>query len=278
MHVLCDPKAGNAVADRVHGQRRRPSRPGARGPHAGAAAAGARPAPLDLVRVRRAGREPLDRSDHQPGQAGGELLSRRSRLVAVGRTSADASDADGRVRTACARRPNRCRCRSAPRLERQIITIQPTRLLRVGNRWPKSDRPVVYLDEIAPDESSQEWGQLERNRSVWQKEMIIAGQPQRRGLGTHANSRIVYELSGGGFTKFRAVVGRDEHAGDGQIVFQVWLDGQCRFDSGPMTNATPGKPVEVDVAGAAVLELRTLDGGDGISGDHGNWADAQLLR
>ena len=136
--------------------------------------------------------------------------------------------------------------------ERQIITVQPTRLLRVGNRWPKSDRPVVYLDETAPDESSQEWGHLERNRSVWQKEMIIAGQPQRRGLGTHANSRIVYELSGGGFKRLRAVVGRDEHAGDGTIVFQVWLDGQCRFDSGPMTNATPGKPVEVDVAGAEV--------------------------
>ncbi len=62
------------------------------------------------------------------------------------------------------------------------------------------------------------------------------------------------------------------------MVFQVWLDGQCRFDSGPMTKATPAKPVEVDVAGAAVLELRTLDGGDGISGDHGNWADAQLVR
>ncbi len=88
--------------------------------------------------------------------------------------------------------------------QRQIVTIQPARLLRVGNRWPKPDQPVVWLDEVAPDESTQDWGKLERNRSVWQKEMIIAGQPQRRGLGTHANGRIVYELSGGGFTKFRA--------------------------------------------------------------------------
>lgn len=162
--------------------------------------------------------------------------------------------------------------------QRQIVTIQPAHVVRVGNRWPKLDQREVFLDEVAPDESVQEWGQLERNRSVWQKEMLIAGQPQRRGLGTHANSRIVYDLGGGGFKKFRALVGRDQHAGDGKIAFQVWLDGQSRFDSGPMTNATPGKSVEVDVAGAAVLELRTLDGGDGISGDHGNWADAQLLR
>jgi hypothetical protein len=161
---------------------------------------------------------------------------------------------------------------------RQILTIQPARLLRIGNRWPKTDRPTVYLDEVAPDESKQDWGHLERNQSVWQKEMVIAGQAQRRGLGTHANSRIVYELSGGGFTKFRAVVGRDGHSQDGKISFQVWLDGQRRFDSGPMTQATAGKTVELDLRGAAVLELRTLDGGDGISGDHGNWADAQLLR
>jgi hypothetical protein len=45
-----------------------------------------------------------------------------------------------------------------------------------------------------------------------------------------------------------------------------------------MTKATPAKAVEVNVQGATLLELRSLDGGDGISGDHANWADAQLTR
>ena len=38
------------------------------------------------------------------------------------------------------------------------------------------------------------------------------------------------------------------------------------------------KPVAVDLTGATALELLTLDGGDNVNGDHGNWADAQLLR
>jgi hypothetical protein len=162
--------------------------------------------------------------------------------------------------------------------ERQVLTIQAARVLRAGNRWPKADQAAMRLDEHAPDEASQEWGHLERNRSVWQKEMVIAGKKFSRGLGTHANGRMLYELTGAGFRRFHAVVGRDEHAGDGRIVFQVWVDGQRRFDSGPMTNSSPAQPVDVDLTGAATLELRTLDGGDGISGDHGNWAEAELRR
>jgi hypothetical protein len=61
-------------------------------------------------------------------------------------------------------------------------------------------------------------------------------------------------------------------------VLQIWLDGKKAFDSGPMTKATPAKPVEVDLRGAKLLELRSLDGGDGISGDHADWAEAQLIR
>ena len=162
--------------------------------------------------------------------------------------------------------------------QRQIVTIRPATLFRAGNRWPKLDRAVVWLDEVAPDEVAQDWGKVVRNRSVWDKEMIVAGKKFERGLGTHANSRIVYELSGGKFQKFLARVGRDEHANDGRLEFEVWVDGKRAFESGPMTKESPAKPVEVDLQGAGVLELRTLDGGDEIHGDHGNWAEAQLIR
>lgn len=161
--------------------------------------------------------------------------------------------------------------------ERQIVPIQAPQTLRAGSRWPAG--PAAFqLNDVPPDECTQDWGQLQRNQSVWEKPMLVAGQSFARGLGTHANSRIVYDVSGAGFKTFRAVVGRDGHAGDGRIVFEVWLDGQRRFDSGPMTNESAAKPVAVDVTDGKLLELRTLDGGDGISGDHGNWADAQLAR
>ena len=108
--------------------------------------------------------------------------------------------------------------------------------------------------------------------------MTIAGKEFDRGLGTHAPGHIVYDLPAGQFKRFRCLVGRDEHAMEGTIVFQAKLDGKVLFDSGPMTKASAAKQVEVDVSGGTTLELLTLDGGDGVSGDHGDWAEAQLLR
>ena len=162
--------------------------------------------------------------------------------------------------------------------ERQLLTVQAPTVVRAGNRWGDANRPVVYLDETAPDESAQAWGKLQRNQSVWGKEMLIAGHKFTRGLGTHANGRLMYDLTGGNFRTFRALVGRDEHAGDGRVVFQVRLDGKLAFDSGPLTRTTAAKPLEVDLPGRTTLELLTHDGGDGFSGDHGDWAEARLER
>jgi len=161
--------------------------------------------------------------------------------------------------------------------EREILTVHPLTRFRLGTRWLQN-QSVVHLDEVAPDESSQEWGKLQKNQSVWQKPMVIAGRKFARGLGTHANSRIGYDLTGGKFQRFHCFVGRDEHSGDGRVVFEVHLDGKTVFNSGPMTRTSAAKEVDVSVAGAKALELHTLDGGDGISGDHGDWAEPRLVR
>lgn len=161
---------------------------------------------------------------------------------------------------------------------RSIVVVRPLQILGGTARWPDAKRRSIGLDELLPDEESQDWGQVESNRSVWQKPLVISGVKFARGIGTHANGRVVYDLAGGGFRTFRCRVGRDEHAADGTLVFQVWLDGKQMFDSGPMTRQTPAKPVEISVEGARWLELRTLDGGDGIAGDHGDWVEAELLR
>lgn len=161
---------------------------------------------------------------------------------------------------------------------RQIITLQPAGSVRIGSRWTGLSQPVVHLDQAAPNQVEQSWGRLQRGRSVWEKPMTIAGKTFSSGLGAHAESRIVYDLAGGGFKKFRAYIGRDQHAMDGEVIFEVWLDGRKVFASGPMRKDSPAQLVEVDVEGAEQLELRALPGADGVDGDHANWADAQLLR
>lgn len=134
----------------------------------------------------------------------------------------------------------------------------------------------VYLDALDPESATQGWGKLERNQSVWEKPFSIAGQHFVRGLGAHAPARILYSLDGT-WRRFQALVGADD-ATKGSLTFEVWVDGEKRWESEIMRRADAPEPVDVDVTNAHQLELRAGDGGDDIMGDHADWVDAKLLR
>ncbi len=149
-----------------------------------------------------------------------------------------------------------------------------TRLVRSQRRVEKIDG--IFLDALDPMSCVQGWGKLQKNRSVWEKPMTIGNRHFRRGLGTHADSRIVYEL-GGRYRRFQSWVGADG-ASSATITFEVWADGQKRWESGLMTRQSPAKLVDLDVRGLKTLELVVGHGNDDINSDHANWADAKLLR
>jgi len=60
-------------------------------------------------------------------------------------------------------------------------------------------------------------------------------------------------------------------------VFEVWVDGAKRWQSGLMTRESPPAWVDLDVSGAKRLELVVGDAGDFMA-DHADWAEARLLR
>ncbi|MCU0962224.1 MAG: NPCBM/NEW2 domain-containing protein [Pirellulaceae bacterium] len=134
----------------------------------------------------------------------------------------------------------------------------------------------VFLDALEPVEARQGWGTLQRNRSVWERDMTIGSRHFRRGLGTHANSELVYALEQN-FSRFQAWVGPDM-ATYGSVGFTVWVDGQQRWASGVMRRGDEPQRVDLDIQGAKQLRLIVDDAGDGISADHANWADARLVR
>jgi hypothetical protein len=99
-----------------------------------------------------------------------------------------------------------------------------------------------------------------------------------RGLGHHAPGEIVVDLRGE-YETFEAEVGVQWQGGNvGSVVFQVYVDGKKRFDSGVMRETDAPKPVRVSVKGADELRLVVTDAGDGIICDCANWADARLTR
>lgn len=134
----------------------------------------------------------------------------------------------------------------------------------------------VFLDALEPASCVQGWGTLQKNQSVWEKPMTIAGRRFRRGLGTHADSRISYDL-GGRYRRFQSWVGADG-ASTATLTFEVWADGQKRWESGRMNKQSTAKLVDLDISGVRRLELVVGHGGDNIQSDHANWADAKVLR
>ncbi|MEF2278526.1 NPCBM/NEW2 domain-containing protein [Deinococcus sp. YIM 134068] len=122
------------------------------------------------------------------------------------------------------------------------------------------------------------WGPVEVDASVGEKgagdgrTLTLAGRTYARGLGTHANSSLTFDLNGQCRT-FTADVGVDDEVGPrGSVVFQVYGDDEKLYDSGVMTGASATRSVQVDVSDRAELRLVATNGGDGLSHDHADWA------
>ena len=113
-----------------------------------------------------------------------------------------------------------------------------------------------------------------------------AGRPLRigeqeftRGLYCHAVSKIHVRLPSPGKT-FTAIAGVDNNSntsgGRGSVVFSVNVAGQEKFQSSVMRGGEPGVPVSVDLSEKRDFFLNVSDGGDGISCDQADWADAKV--
>ena len=127
------------------------------------------------------------------------------------------------------------------------------------------------------------WGPVERDRSNGEQgstdgnTLTLNGTTYAKGLGVHSASEIVFDLQGQ-YDRFVSDVGVDDEVGNlGQVTFEVWLDGLQIYDSGVVTGSSATSSVDVNVAGGSDLRLVVTDGGDGLSYDHADWADARLL-
>ncbi len=99
-----------------------------------------------------------------------------------------------------------------------------------------------------------------------------------KGLGVHAYSEVIYNLSER-YSSFISDVGvDDEVTADGSVVFQVVADGTVLYDSGPMFSDSATQTINVNVVGVRELRLIVTDAGNGDRSDHADWANARLVR
>ncbi|HEX4645662.1 MAG TPA: NPCBM/NEW2 domain-containing protein, partial [Verrucomicrobiae bacterium] len=123
----------------------------------------------------------------------------------------------------------------------------------------------------------QEYGQPHADASVDGHSLSVGGHKFEHGLGTHATSLMRIALGGHG-ERFTASVGVDDEVGrQGSVTFKVIGDNKPLWESGVMHGGDPAKTVSVDLHGVKTLLLNVGDAGDGITYDHGDWADAQIV-
>ena len=134
----------------------------------------------------------------------------------------------------------------------------------------------IRLDTLDTTPIMQEWGEAQAGKSVGGHPLRIGGREFAQGVGTHAASYWVIALQGAA-TRFTAQVGVDEEEGkSGSVSFEVWVDGERTLETPILRGGDAPYPISVDVSGAQILLLLVNDGGDGISNDHADWADAML--
>ncbi|HKO15020.1 MAG TPA: NPCBM/NEW2 domain-containing protein, partial [Gemmatimonadaceae bacterium] len=100
----------------------------------------------------------------------------------------------------------------------------------------------------------------------------------QHGLGVTSGGELWIDLAGNA-TRFVAFAGIDDarRAGRGSVTFEVWTDGEKRWDSGTITAGQPPRPVSVDLTGARQMILYVTDAGDGARDDVADWAGAAIV-
>ncbi|MGW3417284.1 NPCBM/NEW2 domain-containing protein [Streptomyces phaeochromogenes] len=166
------------------------------------------------------------------------------------------------------RSPNGVRAESALPLTASVVVAPPSGASNLGD--------LPWLS------TTNGWGPVERNTSNGESDagdgtpITINGVVYATGLGVHAESTVEY-YTGKACETVSAKVGVDDEEGaDGSVAFEIWADGTKVASTGVLTNAEPAQALSADVSGAQVIRLVVTDGGDGVTSDHGDWADTQL--
>lgn len=155
-----------------------------------------------------------------------------------------------------------------------VVCVTALGLARPGTCPAAETVPLSALDL---SKMSAGWGQPQVDRNCTEKPMAIAGKRFDRGVGTHADSALHVRLDGR-TERFTAWVGVDDSAGGkGSVRFQVYADGEKRFDSGVMKGGQGAKRVDVGLKGARRLLLLVTSAGDHVHFDHADWADAAFV-
>ncbi len=144
---------------------------------------------------------------------------------------------------------------------------------------------AVYLSDIKEESYANGWG-------VFGKDMTCESNPIRlpgengsvvtfeKGLGTHANSKVVYNVAGKGYKALQGYAGIDCEVNGStasSVTFTIKIDGETVFNTDVMYSSTPMKAFDIEIPETAQTITLEADMGASNGSDHADWADAKFV-
>lgn len=164
-----------------------------------------------------------------------------------------------------------------------LIPVGYVVLMLLIQNLPLVTKKPVSVTKFKPFINQQGYGQLMTNMPInaslgfnkWSP-LSVQYMFYRKGLGTHAPSRVYYDI-GRHFSRFTSDYGIDTEAGDkGTAVFEVYGDGNRLFSSTKIGRFDLPRHIDISISGIQTLTLVTADAGDGKNDDHTDWLNPVL--
>lgn len=160
-------------------------------------------------------------------------------------------------------------------IENQGITVTKTMQVQVISNFD-------YLSEIQVAYAKVDWGGFGQNRAPQGGTITLLRDgvdvTYAKGLGTHANSTVIYNVEGKGYDHFESYIGIDQamKGRNSSATFEVWVDDKREYVSSTFGSDTWSEYIKVPIKGASQVKLVTTNAGNGNGSDHSVWADAKF--
>ena len=140
----------------------------------------------------------------------------------------------------------------------------------------------TYISDLSWKSATIGSGAIGKDISVRRETIQIRNedgsyQAYEKGIGTHAQSEIVYDSAD--YDIFDTWVGLDRYVARESVAsvnFKIYVDGVLKAETGIMKADTPKKRLVVDVRGSKQIKLVADQATNGNNWDHADWADAKF--
>ncbi|MGN0243876.1 MAG: NPCBM/NEW2 domain-containing protein [Lachnospiraceae bacterium] len=143
----------------------------------------------------------------------------------------------------------------------------------------------TYLSDIPTSYVAVGWGTYRTDRAIGDNPITLDGKVYEKGIGTHADSEVVFHLNGK-YTRFQATIGIDDETtrATGSAYFRAYATYYDEISGkdvevqilNQLISGTETQKINLSIDQATQLRLVTDKNGS-ASCDHTDWAGAKLL-